>query len=146
MSNRLCFEGKQIFGNNDFPEEVYHEMVRQGCINNINEDSFYFKATDPDGLLTAIEKSVLKDINEWAKIDNDLLVNQEDKSKFIIGEINSNTLKHQLYLQSKYLINDKKFFIVYNFVLAVSKKCFYDCDTEKLAFKKGKKYIMIKWS
>lgn len=153
MSNRFCVEGKQIFGNNILPNEVLDEVRKQGVV--INDDDCHFDGfiENPDDLLTAIERATLRQVNKFAKNDDDLLrisLDEERNDTYMLHEINSRDVsRHALYKQNCFCIRSNVFLQPYFAVDAMREKCFFNWDTHRLEYKESvpieQRKILVTW-
>lgn len=152
MSNRFYVNDEQIFGNDEFPKEVYEELKRQGFHTDDEDyfdfDSMHFDVTDPEGFLTAVEKATMRQIDKFAKKDADLFIDITDSpdDNFIISELHDKcTGKHRLLKQSWYFMNEKRFMTVQLLLIALKGFCEYDWNKDELKFKDGVKSFPVDW-
>lgn len=71
MAYRTYINGHEWLGNNEMYDEIYQELVRQGC--PFNEDNCVvepFEVKDLDGLIKACEKVIIKLVQKNADIAN----------------------------------------------------------------------------
>ena len=69
MSYRTYINNHEWLGNNEMYDEIYQELVRQGC--PFNEDNCVvepFEVKDLDGLIKACEKVIVKKCERNKKI------------------------------------------------------------------------------
>lgn len=80
MAYRTYINGHEWLGNNEMYDEIYQELVRQGC--PFNEDKCVvepFEVKDLDGLIKACEKVIVKKCERNKKIAdfNDTIFNTQ---------------------------------------------------------------------
>ena len=71
MSYRTYINGHEWLGNNVMYDEIYEELVRQGC--PFNEDNIVyepFEVKDLDGLVKACEKVIVRLITQNSEVAN----------------------------------------------------------------------------
>ena len=71
MAYRTYINGHEWLGNNEMYDEIYQELVRQGC--PFDEDDCVmdpFEVKDLDGLLKACEKVIIRLVQKDANIAN----------------------------------------------------------------------------
>lgn len=71
MAYRTYINGHEWLGNNEMYDEIYQELVRQGC--PFDEDGCVidpFEVKDLDGLLKACEKVIIRLVQKDANIAN----------------------------------------------------------------------------
>ena len=71
MAYRTYINGHEWLGNNEMYDEIYQELVRQGC--HFDEDDCVmepFEVKDLDGLLKACEKVIIRLVQKDANIAN----------------------------------------------------------------------------
>ena len=71
MAYRTYINGHEWLGNNEMYDEIYQELVRQGC--HFDEDDCVidpFEVKDLDGLLKACEKVIIRLVQKDAGIAN----------------------------------------------------------------------------
>ena len=71
MAYRTYINGHEWLGNNEMYDEIYQELVRQGC--HFDEDGCVidpFEVKDLDGLLKACEKVIIRLVQKDAGIAN----------------------------------------------------------------------------
>ena len=71
MSYRTYINGHEWLGNNEMYDEIYQELVRQGC--PFDEDGCVvepFEVKDLDGLVKACEKVIIRLVQKNAEIAN----------------------------------------------------------------------------
>ena len=71
MAYRTYINGHEWLGNNEMYDEIYQELVRQGC--PFDEDDCVmdpFEVKDLDGLLKACEKVIIRLVQKDAEIAN----------------------------------------------------------------------------
>ena len=97
MSYRTYINGHEWLGNNEMYDEIYQELVRQGC--SFDEDSCVFdkpfEVKDLDGLIKACEKVIVKKCESNKKVAdfNDTITNAKKYGNdltYTLQEIQSN--------------------------------------------------------
>lgn len=97
MAYRTYINGHEWLGNNEMYDEIYQELVRQGC--PFDEDGCVFdepfEVKDLDGLIKACEKVIVKKCESNKKVAdfNDTITNIKKYGNdltYILQEIQSN--------------------------------------------------------
>ena len=71
MSYRTYINGHEWLGNNVIYDEIYEELVRQGCPFDENDCVYEpFEVKDLDGLVKACEKTIIRLIQETNEVAN----------------------------------------------------------------------------